>query len=244
MIRPVAAFSIRVASRMSGLSPELLRAWERRHGVVRPLRAPNGRRLYSKSDVEHLRLLKSAVDAGHPIGNVCGLPREDLRGLGALEDAAPVRLAVDPHSDLDHLAATLAPREFVLQVAAPLQGKPVAGAAARHICASLLRTLRRAGPPDMLVAGAAILPAVLAAAHGRRVVYVGSDVAPAEIAQLALDAAIPTALIQSDSVHEIEQLVDELPPQVEVWVMGRAAQDAPSFATPLSDLAELDRELS
>ena len=62
MIGP-AAFSISAAAKMTGLSPDLLRAWERRHGLIEPLRAANGRRLYSRDDVEHLRLLKSACDA-------------------------------------------------------------------------------------------------------------------------------------------------------------------------------------
>src|SRR5436190_1554714 len=42
-------------SRRSGVSPELLRAWERRYGLLRPERSSGGLRLYSSSDLERLR---------------------------------------------------------------------------------------------------------------------------------------------------------------------------------------------
>mgnify|MGYP001110996093 CR=1 FL=1 len=45
-------------SRRSGVSPELLRAWERRYGVLRPSRSPGGLRLYSEADLERLRLIQ------------------------------------------------------------------------------------------------------------------------------------------------------------------------------------------
>ncbi|HME69925.1 MAG TPA: MerR family transcriptional regulator [Myxococcota bacterium] len=50
------------ASRLE-LSPELLRAWERRYGVFQPHRTPGGSRRYSAADLEQLRLVKAAVDA-------------------------------------------------------------------------------------------------------------------------------------------------------------------------------------
>ena len=36
-------YPLRTAARLTGLSPELLRAWERRYGVVEPLRTAGGR---------------------------------------------------------------------------------------------------------------------------------------------------------------------------------------------------------
>jgi DNA-binding transcriptional MerR regulator len=38
-------------SRRAGVSPELLRAWERRYGLLRPTRSPGGLRLYSSDDL-------------------------------------------------------------------------------------------------------------------------------------------------------------------------------------------------
>jgi DNA-binding transcriptional MerR regulator len=66
---------------VTGLSTHVLRAWERRYGVVNPTRSPTGRRLYSQSDIARLSLLKSATDAGHTISRLANLSRQDLQRL-------------------------------------------------------------------------------------------------------------------------------------------------------------------
>ena len=42
-------------SRRSGVSVDLLRAWERRYGLLEPARSDGGFRLYSDDDVERVR---------------------------------------------------------------------------------------------------------------------------------------------------------------------------------------------
>jgi methanogenic corrinoid protein MtbC1 len=51
-------------SRRVGLSPELLRAWETRYGVVRPERTPGGLRLYSQDDERRVRRMQAHIEAG------------------------------------------------------------------------------------------------------------------------------------------------------------------------------------
>jgi methanogenic corrinoid protein MtbC1 len=85
-------FPLRVAVRMTGLSAERLRAWEARHAVVEPIRTPGGSRRYRASDLERLRLLREAVDAGHRIGDLVGL---DLSALRACK-ADPAGPSADP----------------------------------------------------------------------------------------------------------------------------------------------------
>jgi len=51
-------------SKRSGVSPELLRAWERRYGLLRPTRSPGGLRLYSVDDLERVRLMRQHIDGG------------------------------------------------------------------------------------------------------------------------------------------------------------------------------------
>ena len=63
-------YPLRTATRLTGLSPEVLRARERRYGVVQPLRTSGGTRRYRAADLERLRLVKAAVDAGHRVGEV------------------------------------------------------------------------------------------------------------------------------------------------------------------------------
>ncbi len=72
---------MRVVTRRTGLSADLLRAWERRYDVVAPARSEGGRRLYSDADIERLRLLYRATLAGRSIGQVADLPTEALAAL-------------------------------------------------------------------------------------------------------------------------------------------------------------------
>lgn len=62
--------TIKYVSRQTGLSVHVIRVWEKRYGAVRPLRASNNRRLYTEEDVERLRLLREATQAGHSIGQI------------------------------------------------------------------------------------------------------------------------------------------------------------------------------
>jgi MerR family transcriptional regulator, light-induced transcriptional regulator len=51
-------------SRRSGVSPELLRAWERRYGLLRPTRSPGGLRLYSGNDLDRVREMQQHLADG------------------------------------------------------------------------------------------------------------------------------------------------------------------------------------
>ncbi len=73
-------WTIKEAADRAGLSPDVLRAWERRYGVVRPARTPSGYRLYSDADIERLRAMQRLIDAGIR-------PREAAGQLGRDADA-------------------------------------------------------------------------------------------------------------------------------------------------------------
>jgi MerR family transcriptional regulator, light-induced transcriptional regulator len=51
-------------SRRSGVSPELLRAWERRYGLLDPTRSKGGLRLYSPDDLERVRDMQRYLESG------------------------------------------------------------------------------------------------------------------------------------------------------------------------------------
>src|SRR5919107_4915681 len=72
---------MRVVTRRTGLSADVLRVWEKRYGVVTPSRSDTGRRLYSDTDIERLRLLHRATLAGRSIGQVAGLSTPALLEL-------------------------------------------------------------------------------------------------------------------------------------------------------------------
>lgn len=84
------ALPLRTVSRLTGLSADIIRAWERRYGVVAPLRGPRGARLYSAADIAQLRLLRQAVASGRAIGDIARLSRGALEELvGPPASAAP-----------------------------------------------------------------------------------------------------------------------------------------------------------
>jgi DNA-binding transcriptional MerR regulator len=51
-------------SRRSGVSAELLRAWERRYGLLRPQRSTGGLRLYSSGDLDRVRAMQRHMSQG------------------------------------------------------------------------------------------------------------------------------------------------------------------------------------
>ncbi len=58
-----------------------IRVWEKRYGVVQPVRAVNNRRLYTEQDVERLRLLHELTQAGYGIGQIAHAPTAELKKL-------------------------------------------------------------------------------------------------------------------------------------------------------------------
>jgi len=73
--------SIGVVVRRTGLRADLIRAWERRYGVVEPARSPTRRRVYSDAEVERLLLVRRAIDGGRSIGDVAALSDPELEEL-------------------------------------------------------------------------------------------------------------------------------------------------------------------
>ena len=77
-------YPIKAAAELAGLTTETLRAWERRHGAISPVRDAQGRRLYDPATIERLSRLHRLTDRGHPI-----------RDLATLDDDALDRLLDD-----------------------------------------------------------------------------------------------------------------------------------------------------
>ena len=79
-------YSVAATAKLTGLTPETLRAWERRHSWVVPLRDERGRRLYDTAMIDRLALLQRLTGRGHPIRHVAALDSGALQDL--LEEAA------------------------------------------------------------------------------------------------------------------------------------------------------------
>jgi DNA-binding transcriptional MerR regulator/methylmalonyl-CoA mutase cobalamin-binding subunit len=78
-------YAIRYVSQRTGLTPHVIRAWEKRYKAVVPLRSPNNRRLYSEDDVQRLLLLKRITGEGHSISHVAELDSSELLELAQQE---------------------------------------------------------------------------------------------------------------------------------------------------------------
>ena len=74
-------------ARRVGVAPDLIRAWERRYGLLAPVRSPGGFRLYTNSDAIRVARMRRALD----------------QGLSAAE-AARAALADEPQADGRHAA--------------------------------------------------------------------------------------------------------------------------------------------
>ncbi len=73
--------TIKSVAQQTGLTVHTIRAWEKRHGAVRPVRTANQRRLYSARDVARLKLLRHATLAGHAIGQIAQISLSELQRL-------------------------------------------------------------------------------------------------------------------------------------------------------------------
>lgn len=132
----MAAGYIRIGelSRRTGVSPELLRAWERRYGLFEPDRSPGRFRLYSDADVTRVEAMRgqiahglSAAEAARrvlasaPLGSpgqaaapALDEPRRALReALVAFDESGA-------HAALDQLIAALSLEAFLRTIVLPL----------------------------------------------------------------------------------------------------------------------------
>jgi MerR family transcriptional regulator, light-induced transcriptional regulator len=83
-------------AKRTGVSPELLRAWEQRYGLLQPTRTPGGFRLYSAADEARVQRMQTLVSGGLAAAQAARLvlsggepaPRTDSGSATTLEEAA------------------------------------------------------------------------------------------------------------------------------------------------------------
>ena len=92
---------IRTIAALTGVNAVTLRAWERRYGLIRPVRTPTGHRLYTPDDVERIRRVLALVERGVSISRVGDL-------LDAEPAAEPSRARGPWRDYADRMAAAIA----------------------------------------------------------------------------------------------------------------------------------------
>ena len=288
-------YLIGVVTKLTGLSIDVVRVWERRYGAVRPARSGGGTRLYSDADVLRLRRLRQAVETGHSIGQAAKLSEGELDEL--ISDGQPSLDGVDPFRAVRERfieavqimdvvtadqelarAATLFPvRELAKKIVAPILDEVgerwahqkfgvahehVASGLLRSLLGSLLRLYPASGNLDTLLLATPagerhefglLLAALLGAAHGWRVVYLGVDLPSAEIAhaaRLTKARVLALSLVTDDARfdEELEAIGHLLPHSTRVWIGGagairhRVIIDRAGW-TSFRDLEDLDERL-
>jgi MerR family transcriptional regulator, light-induced transcriptional regulator len=108
-----AAGQVRIGelSRRTGVSPELLRAWEQRYGLLRPTRSEGGFRLYSPQDERRIATMRSYLERGLSAAEAARITLdEDIGPASAAELPALVLGASGLRAALDRLDESAAHR--------------------------------------------------------------------------------------------------------------------------------------
>jgi DNA-binding transcriptional MerR regulator len=76
-------FPIREVARLTGVNPVTLRAWERRYGLIQPIRTESGHRLYSRTDVETVHRILDWIERGVSVSKVGKILARDEQPVDA-----------------------------------------------------------------------------------------------------------------------------------------------------------------
>jgi DNA-binding transcriptional MerR regulator len=156
-------YPIRAVAKITGLSLDTIRAWERRYKAVEPERTERGRQ-YGPAQIERLLLLRQLTQQGHSIGQIAARSDSELQNLLARPSKshaepspaiiANVIAAIEAFDsaragdELSRLAAVLSPRDVVYEVALPLMRETgdrwhngTFAIAQEHLVSELLRSL-------------------------------------------------------------------------------------------------------
>ena len=266
-------YPIRAVAKITGLSLDTLRAWERRYQAVVPERSDRGRQ-YGPAQIERLLQLSRLVQKGHAIGGIAKLSDEQLNELLDQQPTAPrktsktpaepadllgtVLAAVEAYDsaragdELSRLAAVLAPRDLMYQVAVPLMREVglrwhdgTFAIAQEHLVSQMLRTLlgsmlRLVRPSNTVMKMVLATPAgeshefgilaaaMLASLHGVEPVYLGPSLPAADIARAAKRTAADVVVLgvtfpSLSTEQEIKATAEAMPAAAQLWIGGTGA---------------------
>ncbi len=94
-------------ARRVGVSPELLRAWERRYGLLQPERTAGGFRLYSDADEARVRAMQAHIDRGLSAAEAARRAIEEGTALDSKQPSELPTPPASPHGEKEALAEAL-----------------------------------------------------------------------------------------------------------------------------------------
>jgi MerR family transcriptional regulator, light-induced transcriptional regulator len=206
-----AALRIGELSRRTGVSPELLRAWERRYGLLQPVRSAGGLRLYSARDVDRVHAMRHHLAEGFAAAEAATMAARAPAAAVEIPASDALRAALSSFDDeganaaFDALLARLSTDTLLREVIVPYLHelgerweRGEASIAQEHFSSALLRGRllglargwgRGLGPVAVLACAPGeqhdlgLLAFGLALrARGWRIVYLGPDTPVASVA--------------------------------------------------------------
>lgn len=218
-------------ARRTALSPEVLRAWERRYGLLRPARSSGGYRLYSEDDAERVLRMRELIANGVAAAEAARLALEDAPSSAADDVVGELRDALDAFDDagahraFDRLLARLSVESVLADAVLPLLRelgerweRGEASVAQEHFASHFLRGRllglargwdRGLGPRAVLacVPGEQhdlplIVFGLALRGHGWRITFLGADTPIATLAKTAA-ALDPAAVVVSAARPEV-----------------------------------------
>jgi DNA-binding transcriptional MerR regulator/methylmalonyl-CoA mutase cobalamin-binding subunit len=230
---------IQVVVRRTGLTADVLRAWEKRYGVIEPGRSEGGRRLYSDDDIERLRLLRRA-SAGRRISQIAGLGTGELAELVKEDEREEAFVAVEP--DLEALQAAEVHLSRALPAVARLDARDLEAVLGRAmVTLTASRFIEHVAAPLMRRVGelwkdGEICPAHEHLASSVMLRVMGRLIEAAEPASSALNLVVATP---AHLTHEFGALFAAATAAGEGWRVTYLGRDLPA-----ADIAAAARETS
>jgi hypothetical protein len=241
--------SIGEVAEATGLTPDVLRIWERRYGVPRPLRLPSGHRRYPTSELVRLRTLAEACAAGQRPGSAlraatAGEAESPVIQALAAWDARALRAALGLEGALGLTALRRAEVGLRDLERAESLGQLPGAAWSVEVILEALRGPAHPGRPQVLLvpAGAGgrfmeVRTRLVGAAfrvQGQPELALGRPWAPEAVAALVRQGSIPRVVVplglegpsrqHRQAVHELRSA---LPRTTALWVCGPGQRRAP-----------------
>jgi DNA-binding transcriptional MerR regulator/methylmalonyl-CoA mutase cobalamin-binding subunit len=95
-------YTIKQVSTRTGLGAPLIRAWERRYGVVEPTRTPSGYRLYDDQAIGVLLAMRGLLERGWTASEAARAIRAGEVAVGEVASEPPSGFGAPPASSRDH----------------------------------------------------------------------------------------------------------------------------------------------
>jgi MerR family transcriptional regulator, light-induced transcriptional regulator len=227
-------------ARRTSLSPEVLRAWERRYGLLRPERTPGGYRLYSDEDAERVLRMRELISSGIAAAEAARLALQEATPAVAAGDlGAELGAALDAFDDtranlaFDRLLSRLSVQSVLGDAVLPLLHelgerweRGDATVAQEHFASHFLRGRLlglargwdRGGGPRALLACAPgeqhdlplIVFGIALREHGWRITFLGADVPVETLVRTAAALEPAAAVVSATQEGVLDAVADDL----------------------------------